>query len=49
MTPDITCLDCPHCYDDDEALYCGAETCVMERGQRLCAHDEDAPGRLDGF
>ena len=30
MTPDITCLDCPHCYDDDEALYCGAEVCVRE-------------------
>ena len=28
--PDITCLDCPYCYDDDEALYCGAEVCVRE-------------------
>jgi len=28
--PDVTCLDCPYCYDDDEALYCGAEVCVRE-------------------
>ena len=19
----LECLNCPHCYDDDEALYCG--------------------------
>lgn len=28
--PDITCLDCPYCYDDDEALYCYADRCVRE-------------------
>ena len=27
---DSSCLDCPHCYDDDEALYCVAEMCVRE-------------------
>lgn len=21
-TIDIDCLTCPHCYDDDEAIYC---------------------------
>ena len=24
---DSSCLDCPYCYDDDEALYCYAEVC----------------------
>ena len=28
--PDITCLDCPYCYDDDGALYCYEERCVRE-------------------
>jgi len=28
LMPDVTCLDCPYCYDDDEALYCGAEVCI---------------------
>jgi len=27
---DSSCLDCPYCYDDDEALYCGAEVCVKK-------------------
>lgn len=27
---DSSCLDCPYCYDDDEALYCYAERCVRE-------------------
>lgn len=24
----IACMGCPHCYDDDEALYCAVEVCA---------------------
>ena len=30
----LSCLDCEHCYDDDEAIYCNLDVCVKEKGEQ---------------
>ena len=35
----LSCIKCPHCYDDDEALYCAAalpEVCFLPSGAAGC-------------
>lgn len=46
MTADLSCLGCPYCHDDDEALYCYAETCIRERGG-IYAHPTNRTRRRD--